>query len=100
MKEKETMVKHVLFVKLKDKADAPKVKALFESMKEHIDLIQELQVGIDYLDSPRSYDVVLEMVVASKEALEAYQAHPYHVNEVKPFIHAVRSGSATVDYEF
>ena len=69
-------------------------------MKEHIDLIQELQVGIDYLDSPRSYDVVLEMVVASKEALEAYQAHPYHVNEVKPFIHAVRSGSATVDYEF
>ena len=88
------------FVKLKDKGDAPKVKALFESMKEHIDLIQELQVGIDYLDSPRSYDVVLEMVVASKEALEAYQAHPYHVNEVKPFIHAVRSGSATVDYEF
>ena len=40
------------------------------------------------------------MVVASKEALEAYQAHPYHVNEVKPFIHAVRSGSASVDYEF
>lgn len=40
------------------------------------------------------------MVVESKEALEAYQAHPYHVNEVKPIIHALRSGSATVDYEF
>ena len=94
------MVKNVLYVKLKDKADAPRVKALFELMKEKIDLIQELQVGIDYLASERSYDVVLKMVVASKEALEAYQAHPYHVNEVKPVIHALRSGSATVDYEF
>ena len=54
MKEKSKKVKHVLFVKLKDKNDAPKVKALFESMKEKIDLIQELQVGIDYLASPRS----------------------------------------------
>lgn len=94
------MVKHVLFVKLKNKEDASKVKVLFESMKEKIDLIKELQVGIDYLASSRSYDVVLEMVVESKEALEAYQAHPYHVNEVKPMIHALRSGSATVDYEF
>lgn len=94
------MVKHVLFVKLKDKNDAVKVKVLFESMKEKIDLIESLQVGIDYLNSERSYDVVLEMCVADREALEAYQKHPYHVNEVKPFIHAVRSGSATVDYEF
>lgn len=40
------------------------------------------------------------MIVESKEALAAYQAHPYHENEGKPIIHALCSGSATVDYEF
>lgn len=42
------MVKHVLFVKLKDNSPASceAVKELFLSMKEHIDFIRELQVGI------------------------------------------------------
>lgn len=95
------MIKHVLFVKLKDnsKEQCTKVKELFESMKPQIDFIRELQVGIDYLHSDRSYDVVLEMIVDSPEALQAYQEHPYHVGQVKPYIHEVRSGSATVDYE-
>ena len=89
------MVKHVLFVKLKDNSPASceAVKELFLSMKEHIDFIRELQVGIDYLHSERSYDVVLELVVDSPEDLERY-----HVHKVKSYIHKVRSASATVDY--
>lgn len=96
------MIKHVLFVKLKDNSSqsCDKVKALFLSMKEHIDFIREIQVGIDYLHSERSYDVVLELCVDSPESLEQYQKHPFHVEQVKPYIHEVRSVSATVDYEF
>lgn len=59
-----------------------------------------MQVGIDYLHSQRSYDVVLELVVDDRQALEDYQKNTYHVEKVKPYIHAVRSGSATVDYEY
>lgn len=96
------MVKHVLFVKMKNNSieECEKVKALFLSMKEHVDVIRELTVGIDYLHSQRSYDVVLELIVDNREALEAYQKDPYHVQQVKPYIHKVRSGSATVDYEY
>ena len=94
------MVKHVLFVKLKDNSpgSCEAVKELFLSMKEHIDFIRELQVGIDYLHSERSYDVVLELVVDSPEDLERYQSNDYHVHKVKSYIHKVRSASATVDY--
>ena len=86
------MVKHVLFVKMKDNSmeECEKVKALFLSMKEHIPFLRDLQVGIDYLHSERSYDVVLELVVDNRQALEDYQKNTYHV----------RSGSATVDYEY
>lgn len=96
------MVKHVLFVKMKDNSPASceKVRTLFLSMKEHMDFIRDIQVGIDYLHSQRSYDIVLELCVDNPSDLERYQKDPYHVNEVKPYIHDVRCGSATVDYEF
>ncbi len=55
------MVKHILFVKMKDNSieQCEKVKALFLSMKEQIPFLREVQVVIDYLHSQRSYDVVL-----------------------------------------
>ena len=45
------MVKHILFVKMKDNSieQCEKVKALFLSMKEQIPFLREVQVGIDYL---------------------------------------------------
>ncbi|MEG0468672.1 MAG: Dabb family protein, partial [Longicatena sp.] len=92
------MVKHVLFVKMKDNSPeaCEKVKALFLTMKERIDFVRDLQVGIDYLHSDRSYDIVLELTVDSPADLERYQSNPYHADVVKPYIHEVRSGSATV----
>lgn len=71
------MVKHILFVKMKDNSieQCEKVKALFLSMKEQIPFLREVQVGIDYLHSQRSYDVVLELVVDDRQALEDYQKH-------------------------
>lgn len=96
------MVKHVLFVKMKDNsfASCEKVRDLFLSMQDHIDFIRDIHVGIDFLHSDRSYDIVLELTVDSPDDLVRYQKDPYHVNHVKPYIHEVRSGSATVDYEF
>ena len=45
------MVKHVLFVKLKENTpeQCQKVKDLFLSMKEKIDFVREVTVGIDYI---------------------------------------------------
>lgn len=46
-------------------------------------MLRDIQVGVDFLHSDRSCDVVLEVVVDDREALEAYQNHPYHVDVVK-----------------
>lgn len=96
------MVKHVLFVKLKDNSpeSCQKLKDLFLTMKQEISFIRELTVGIDFLHSERSYDVVLELVVDSPEALQAYQVHPYHADVVKPYVTSVHTGkNLVVDYE-
>lgn len=94
------MIKHVLFVKLKDNSpsECELVKKLFLSMKDNIDFIRDIQVGIDFLKSERSYDIVLELTLDSPEALEKYQNDKYHVEKVKPVIHARRLSSAAVDY--
>lgn len=97
------MVKHVLFVKLKDNSpeQCQKLKDLFLTMKDEIDFVRDVQVGIDFLHSERSYDVVLELVVDDREALDAYQAHPYHANVVKEYVLSVKEGTNhVVDYEF
>ena len=97
------MVKHVLFVKLKDNSpeQCQKLKEMFLSMKDEIDFVRDVQVGIDFLHSERSYDVVLELVVDDREALQAYQVHPYHADVVKPYVLSVNEGmNRVVDYEF
>ena len=40
------------------------------------------------------------MTVKDRAALDAYQCDPYHVGAVKPHMHAVRSSSVAIDYEF
>lgn len=61
------MVKHVLFVKLKNNSpeSCRELKDLFLSMKGRVEAIRDIQVGVDYLHSDRSYDVVLELLVDS-----------------------------------
>ena len=96
------MVKHIVCFKLKDNSEenCKKAQEVLLSMKDNVELLRDLQVGVDFLHSERSCDVVLEVVVDDRAALEAYQNHPYHVNVVKKHMHAVRESSVSADYEF
>jgi len=100
------MIKHVVMWKLKEMEAGEKEKVISD-MKEGLEKLagcisglEDIQVGADFLKSEQSYDVVLVSAHTSKEALEAYQAHPLHVeaavNLVKPF--AVKRVS--VDFEY
>lgn len=95
------MIKHVLSVKLKDNSpeECQKVQELFLSMRGKVPCIRDLCTGIDFLHSDRSYDVVLEVVLDSRQALEEYQNDPYHAGVVKPYIQQAREASVVVDYE-
>lgn len=96
------MIKHVVCYQLHErtKEKAEEVKAKFMSMEGEIDVIKKLQVGIDFLRSERSYDVILEITFESVEDMNAYQKHPYHLEVIKPFMAQTKKLSVSVDYEF
>jgi len=93
------MIKHIVCFKLKNPTEEECRKAadVLLSMKGNVELLRDIQVGIDFLRSERSYDLILEVILDSKEALDAYQEHPYHVNVVKKHMHAVRETSVAID---
>lgn len=94
------MIKHIVCFKLKDNSEAECKKAadVLMSMKGNVDLLRDIQVGIDFLHSPRSYDVILQVELDDKDALDAYQKDAYHCDVVKKHMHAVTETSISMDY--
>ena len=96
------MIKHIVCFMLKDKSEESCRAAadMLESMRGRIPQILEMHVGIDFLHSDRSCDIVLEVVVQDRAALDIYQNDSYHCQTVKPYMHRVRISSVSADYEF
>lgn len=94
------MIKHIVCFKLKDnsKKNVDKTAEILMSMKGKVDLIRDIEVGVDFLHSERSYDIILQVTLDDEKALEDYQNDPYHCNVVKKHMHAVREASVAVDY--
>ncbi|MEI6508602.1 MAG: Dabb family protein [Bacteroidota bacterium] len=99
------MIKHIVFWKLKDEANgfskienAKAIKQKLESLQNQIEGLIKIEVGIDFLHSPESADVVLYSEFESKEALDFYQQHPLH-KAIMPYIAEARSERRVVDYE-
>ena len=68
-------------------------------MKGNVPEILDIEVGVDFLKSERSYDVILQVTVKDENALIDYQNDPYHCSVVKKYMHAVRESSVAVDYK-
>ena len=92
------MVKHIVMWKLRDKADAAEIKARLEALQGKIPGLIKIEVGIDFLESEQSADVVLYSELESREALNVYQAHPEHV-AVIPLVKGAAIARTVVDYE-
>lgn len=95
------MVKHIVCFKLKDrsKESCEKAAELFRSMEGKVPQLKSIQVGVDFLHSPRSYDIILETTFENTDALNDYQNDPYHCDVVKRYIHGVQESSVSIDYE-
>ena|SRR6186713_688561 len=99
------MIKHIVFWKLKDEANgqskqenALAIKQKLEALNGQIEGLIKVEVGLDFLHSAESADVVLYSEFESKEALDFYQQHPLH-KAIMPFIAEARSERRVVDYE-
>lgn len=68
-------------------------------MQGNVPQLRDIEVGVDFLHSERSYDIILQVLLDDAGALEDYQNDPYHCTVVKPHMHAVRETSVAVDYE-
>ncbi len=99
------MIRHVIMLKLHEFADgcdkqtnAERVKKLMEAMRGNVAGLHSFEVGINQLDGPQAFDVVLISTLESWEALEAYRVHPLHL-EVVELLKKVRSDRVVVDWE-
>lgn len=100
------MVKHIVMWKV-DRHELhgskeeimQKIKVRLEGLKDQIEGIVELEVGVKYNESPAAYDVALYSVFTSKEALEAYQIHPKHIAVAEELVRQVATSRVVVDYE-
>ncbi len=95
------MIKHIVCFKLKDKTDelVAETKSILLSMRENVPTVRDIEVGVDFLGSPRSYDVYLSVTLDSKEVLDEYQNDRYHVEVVKKHMHAHTESSVAIDFE-
>jgi hypothetical protein len=95
------MIKHVLSIKLANPSEEniEKTVSLFESMRDNVPCVRDIEVGKDFLHSERSFDICLIVTLDSREALDEYQRDAYHVNVVKTHVHSVAEKSVAVDFD-
>lgn len=92
------MIKHIVFFKNENGTKITQLKDMLIKLKSEIDFIVDLEVGVDFLHSPRSFDLALTVLLPDATHLELYANHPKHV----PIVEWVKSNgfeSKTVDYE-
>ncbi|MCI8387747.1 MAG: Dabb family protein [Clostridiales bacterium] len=96
------MIRHIVCFKLADNSEREcwRAKEVLLSMIGNVPTIRKIEVGLDFLHSGRSYDILLAVDVDDRTALDEYANDPYHCGVVKTHMHAVCASSVTVDYEF
>lgn len=96
------MMKHVVCFKLKNPNEEllKETRDLLLTMKENISVVIDVQVGLDFLHSDRSFDILLEVTLNTKEDLDVYQYSDYHVNIILKHMKTIIEKSITIDYEY
>lgn len=92
------MVTHVVLFKFDRMDDAQQAVQRLLSMRGRVPSMLEVEAGIDFTRSARSFEVGLVTRHNTRSDLEAYQVDPVH-QEVAQFIRAHSSGAAAVDFE-
>jgi hypothetical protein len=99
------MINHVVLFKLKQfpagekKSVIAEVKALLEGLKDQIEELVYIEVGVNYELDSKSYDLALISHFHSIADLDRYRVHPAHMEVVKR-MGEVTETRAAVDFEF
>jgi hypothetical protein len=94
------MIKHIVMFKLAEKTAENMEQAVhsLSSLEGKIETLQSIEIGTDYLESERSYDIVLTAHFEDRNGLNIYAKHENHLPVVK-IMRSLCSASVVVDYE-
>ncbi len=99
-----SLLKHIVFIKyVETNSTDNKVEFLnilrfkLESLKDSIDEIVNLEVGINISNRPTAFDMSLYVQFETEKDLAIYSKHPEHV-KVLDFMRSVELETAVVDY--
>ena len=99
------MILHLVFFKMLPEAEgasgeenAQRLVKQLNALPAKIPEIVELQAGLDFSNTPASYDVGLLTKFATREDLETYRVHPDH-QEVVAFVQKTTAARAVTDFE-
>ena len=94
------MIKHIVFFKLSNEGKKHEDEILLKlnNLKEEIEFIRALEVGVNFSDEERAFDISLTVIVDNKEDLHRYANHEKHL-PVVDFIKSLNTQSKVVDYE-
>lgn len=98
------MIKHIVMWKMapaEDKEErALMIKENLEALRDKIEELCSIEVGINFNETDFASDVVLVSTFKTKEDLNTYQNHPAHkavgANYVRPYV----SERRVCDYEY
>ncbi len=99
------MINHVVLFKMKDYPPEEKAKirgeleSLLRGLKDKIETIRHLEVGVNYELETKSYDIALISHFETLQDLDAYRVHPVHLKVVER-IKETTVERAAVDYKF
>ncbi len=95
------MIVHIVMFKFKEenkKENLLVAKNKLESLLSQVPTLNFMEVGINFADEARAFDMSLYSKFNTKEDLKAYAIHPEHLKVVE-FIKSVALESKVVDYE-
>jgi hypothetical protein len=99
------MINHVVLFKLKEFPAEEKtgilaeLKVKLEGLKNKIEVLKYIEVGINHEVESKSFDLVLISHFETLDDLEEYRVHPEHV-KVAGRVGEVAAARAAVDYVF
>jgi len=94
------MIVHIVMFKFQDEnkdSNIEIVKGKLLQLDKDLSLIKKMEVGVDFNQSERAYDLVLYTHFDSKEDLNSYAVDDKH-QEVVKFIKSVTIDTKVVDY--
>ena len=92
------MIKRISMWKLKDVSHLAEMKAKLLSMRDRVDSLHEIEVGINETSHPSAYDIVFVGTFLDKSAVKSFELDEYH-KEIGNFVSTVKIDRKVVEFE-